>query len=437
MSWEISLAVLIGGLLLLMSMGMPVAFAFFTVNILGAIYFLGGEAGIMQSLRSAHDAVAQFSLSPIPMFVLMGELMFHTGLASRAIGALDRLIAKVPGRLSLLAITGGTMFSALSGSTIANTALLGSNLLPEMYKRGYKPVISIGPIAAVGGIAMLIPPSALGVLLGSLAKVPINDVLIGGIIPGLLLAAVFFAYVVIRCMISPDIAPAYEMEKMSWRDRVRPLMVDVLPMFGIFIVVVGSMLGGVATPTEAAGLGVVAVLIAGLCYRKLSVQAIRKSLKGTLDLSAMLLFIIAGSLTFSQILAFSGGARGIATLVNAMQLTPFTILLGMVIVVIILGCFMDQISIMMITLPLFLPIIASAGIDPLWFAILMLVGLELGLITPPFGMALFVMQGVAPPGTTLRQIYASVTPFILLELVVIGLMMLFPAISTWLPRVTG
>ncbi len=174
MEWYYILAALIGGLVFFMLMGLPVVFAFFTVNLIGAYFVMGGDKGVLQLVRNAVDSIQSFALLPIPLFIFMGEIMFHTGIAARAIDAVDKLIAKVPGRLSLVAIVGGTIFSSLSGSTIANTAMLGSTLLPEMYKRGYTPSISIGPIVATGGIAMLIPPSALAVLLGSIAQIPMT-----------------------------------------------------------------------------------------------------------------------------------------------------------------------------------------------------------------------------------------------------------------------
>ena len=193
MEWYTILGLLIGTLVIFMLLGVPVVFAFFATNLIGAFFFMGGDKGDMQLMRNAIDAVQSFALLPIPLFIFMGEIMFHTGVAAKAIDAVDKIIARVPGRLSLVAIVGGTIFSSLSGSTIANTAMLGSTLLPEMYKRGYHPSISIGPIVAVGGIAMLIPPSALAVLLGSIAQIAIDELLLASIIPAILLAFMFFA----------------------------------------------------------------------------------------------------------------------------------------------------------------------------------------------------------------------------------------------------
>lgn len=433
MEWYWALSLMVGGLLLLMATGLPVAFAFFGVNIVGALFFMRGDPGLLQFVRSMVDGVQSFSLLPIPLFILMGEVMFHTGIAGRAIEAMDRLISRIPGRLSILAICGGTVFSSLSGSTIANTAMLGSTLLPEMLKRGYKPAIAIGPIVAVGGIAMLIPPSALAVLFGSVARIPIAELLIASIIPALILAALYFVYVITRCTLDPTLAPAYEVQKLSGRERWWPFFRDVVPLLGIFIVVVGSIISGIATPTESAALGVLATLIAAVAYRALSVEALKKALKETLTFSTLTLFVVAGSLTFSQILAFSGATRGLSALILSADLAPYMILLGMLGLTLLLGCFIDQVSMILLTVPLYLPLVSALGFDPIWFGVLMLLVLEISLATPPFGLLLFVMLGAAPPGTTLGQIITSVAPFLLMSIMVLGLILIFPSIALWLP----
>lgn len=433
MEWYWALSMMVGGLLVLMATGLPVAFAFFGVNILGAIVFMRGDPGLFQFVRSMVDGVQSFSLLPIPLFILMGEVMFHTGIAGRAIEAMDRLIARVPGRLSILAILGGTVFSSLSGSTIANTAMLGSTLLPEMLKRGYKPAIAIGPIVAVGGIAMLIPPSALAVLFGSVARIPIAELLIASIIPALILAALYFLYVITRCILDPTLAPSYPVEKLSGRDRWWPFIRDVVPLLGIFFVVVGSIISGIATPTESAALGVLATLIAAAAYRALTIEGLRKALKETLTFSTLTLFVVAGSLTFSQILAFSGATRGLSSLILSADLAPYTILIGMLILTLILGCFIDQVSMILLTVPLYLPLVTSLGFDPVWFGVLMLLALEISLATPPFGLLLFVMLGAAPRGTTLGQIVTSVAPFLLMSVMVLVLLLVFPSVALWLP----
>jgi tripartite ATP-independent transporter DctM subunit len=433
MAWYETLGLLIGLLLVFMALGLPVVFAFFAVNLVGAFVFMGGDKGMLQLMRNAADAVQSFALLPIPLFILMGEVMFHTGVAARAIDAVDRLIARVPGRLSLVAITGGTIFSSLSGSTIANTAMLCSTLLPEMTRRGYHPSISVGPIVAVGGLAMLIPPSALAVLLGSVARIPIGELLVASIIPALILAALFFAYVILRCRLDPSLAPPYDVAAYSWRERLLPFFKYVLPLMGIFVVVVGSIIGGFATPTESAALGAAAALAAAAAYRRLDWANFVISVRETLRLTVMTLFIICGSITFSQILAFTQASTGLSELVTGAGLSPFWVLLGMLGILLVLGCFMDQVSMMMITAPLFMPVAEALGLEIVWFGVLMLMVLEISLATPPFGLLLFVARGAAPQ-IPMGAIMRSVAPFIAIALGVVGLLIAFPELTLLLPR---
>jgi tripartite ATP-independent transporter DctM subunit len=433
MDWYQVLGLLIGMLLGFMALGMPVVFAFLASNLIGAWIFMGGDIGVMQLVRNAAESVQSFALLPIPLFIFMGEIMFHTGVAGRAIDAIDRLIARVPGRLSLVAVVGGTIFASLSGSTIANTAMLSSTLLPEMYKRGYRSTIAVGPIVAVGGLAMLIPPSALAVLLGSVARIPIGELLVASIIPALILAALFFAYIIIRCSLQPEIAPPYDVAQLSWRERLAPFLKYVLPLMSIFVVVVGSIVGGIATPTESAALGAAAALIAAAGYRRLGWKSFVISVRETLRFTVMTLFIIAGSITFSQILAFTQASDGLSGLVTNAGWPPLAVLLGMLGILLFLGCFMDQVSMMMITAPLFMPLAEKFGFDVVWFGVLMLMLLEIGLATPPFGLLLFVAKGAAPD-TSMREIIISVAPFIAIAFVVVALLIAFPELTLLLPR---
>jgi tripartite ATP-independent transporter DctM subunit len=433
MDWASALALMLGTLVVLMMLGLPVAIAFLGVNILGAWLFLGGDIGLDQMARNTMAAVSKFQLVPIPLFLLMGEIMYHTGMAHRAIDAVDRLIARVPGRLSLVAVVSGTIFSALSGSTIANTAMLGSTLLPEMRRRGYDPIIAMGPILGTGGIAMLIPPSALAVILASLGSISVADLLIAGIVPALVMAALFFGYVIARCAMNPSLAPAYESSRLNRGERFRPFLLYVVPLLSIFVVVVGSILGGYASPTESAALGSLASVIAAIGYRCLTWRSLRIAIQETAKVSVMILFIICASITYSQILAFSGATDGLLAIVRDAGLAPVVLVIGMLAILVFLGCFMDQVSMMMITLPFFMPLVALAGVDPVWFGLLMLIALEVGFTTPPFGLLLFVMKGVAPD-VTMRQICWAAAPFIALEILTIALVMAFPGLALWLPH---
>jgi len=231
MSWQSAAWLLLGGSTVLMFLGLPVAFAFLAINLLGAAIFLGGDAGMMQLARNSVQSVTSFALTPIPLFILMGEVLFHTGLAVKVIDGVERLVRDVPGRLAVIAVVAGTVFSAISGSTIATTAMLGSLMLPVMLSRGYHPTIATGPIMAIGAVDMLIPPSALTVLLGSLSGISISKLLVGGIVPGLILSAIFITYIVLRVRFEPELAPktAFE-EHHGWR-RFQPFLQYVVRWF--------------------------------------------------------------------------------------------------------------------------------------------------------------------------------------------------------------
>lgn len=432
MTWIVSLSLMLGGLVVLMVAAMPVAVAFFGINMVGAYLFLGGEAGLIQLPRNAITAIGSFSLIPIPLFILMGEILFHTGMAKRAVDAIDKLISRLPGRLGVVTIMGGTVFASLSGSTIANTAMLGSTLLPEMRSRGYDPTFAMGPIMGVGGIAMLIPPSSLAVVLGSLAGISIAKLLIAGLIPGLVMAALYFGYVIVRSILQPSVAPRYDVETLSMRERLGDFLVRVLPLFGIFFCVVGSILLGWATPTESAALGSIAAIVAALCYRLLSVRTLMKALLETAKLTAMIMFIIAASITFSQVLAISGAADGLLRFIGTLELSRLEMLLILILILLFLGCFMEQVSIMLITVPFYVPIANSYGVDLVWLGIMMLIAIELGLMSPPFGLLIYVMKGVAPD-ISIMSIYRAAVPYILMGILVIGLIMAFPSIAMWLP----
>jgi tripartite ATP-independent transporter DctM subunit len=436
-SWQMASLLLLGGSTVLLFLGMPVAFSFIAINLVGAVLFLGGDAGVHQLIRNSSAAVINFSLTPIPLFILMGEVLFHTGLAVKVIDGVERLIRQVPGRLAVVAVVAGTVFSAISGSTIATTAMLGSLMLPIMLKRGYHPTMATGPIMAIGAVDMLIPPSALTVLLGSLSGISISKLLIGGVVPGLILSVAFVLYIVVRVRTNPALAPATPIEALSGWARFDPLFRYVLPLVSIFVVVIGAMSGGIATPTESAALGALATMALAAAYGALSFSAMSKALRGTVGISGMILFIILGATTFSQILSFSGATEGIVSAIFGQQLSPFAILAGMMALLIFLGIFVDQVSMMLITLPVFMPIVQRLDIDLIWFGVLYLICMQLGLLLPPHGLLLMTMRGVAPPQVTMADIFRAVVPYIVLSLVLLVAIILFPAVATWLPALLG
>ena len=434
MLWWETLLVLFGILSVLLLAGLPAGFAFLGINLVGAVILMGGESGLMQVVRNGVASITNFSLTPIPFFVLMGEVLFHTGVAMRAIDAFDNLIYKMPGRLSVIAVVAGTVFSAISGSTVATTALLGSLLLPEMLRRGYKPSMAMGPIMAIGGVDMLVPPSALTVLLGSLAGISISGLLVAGVVPGMLLSVVFVAYIVIRCKLDPSLAPTFDHVPVHGWARWRPLVVYVTPLVLIFVVVIAAMTAGWATPTESAAIGALATILVAFAYGSLSGDNLLKALMGTAAISGIILFIIIGATTFSQILAFSGATNGLVALVQGGDLSQWSVLIGMLLILLVLGCFIDQVSMMLITLPFFMPLVQHFHWDPLWFGVMFLICMQLGLLTPPFGMLLFTMRSVAPKSISTQQIFSAVTPYVVFGLMMLIAVILMPGLATWLPK---
>ena len=434
MEWWAILIFLIGGLLFFLAMGLPIAFSFLLINFIGAYIFMGGLDGVSLAVQQIFSSLVSFSLAPIPLFVFMGELMLHSGMAKRTLDVFDKLIGRLPGRLSLIVITGGALFSTLSGSTIANTAMLGQIMVPEMRQRGYKNPMILGPIVGVGGLAMLIPPSALAVVYASLAQISVGKVLIAGAIPGVILAMLYALYVFGRSRLNPALAPAYEVAHHSFAEKLTDFTKYVLPLGFIFFLVLGFIFLGIATPTEAASTGAIGSIILACCYRKFNLTILQKSLKGTLHVSVMAFMIIAASKTYSSILAYTGSTMGLVNLVESMEASRLVVLIGMMVVLMILGTFMEQVSMMMITIPMYMPIIEGLGYDPIWFAILMLLNLEMAMSTPPFGILLFVMKGSAPPGTKLGEICLAAAPFLVCDLIVLIILIAFPAIVLFLPN---
>jgi len=437
MSWQFAAWLMLGGSTVLLLAGLPVAFTFIAVNIAGAVIWLGGDVGVQQLARNSVISIASFSLTPIPLFILMGEVLFHTGIAVKVIDGVERLIAQVPGRLAVVAVVAGTIFSAISGSTIATTAMLGSLMVPVMLARGYHPTMATGPVMAIGAVDMLIPPSALTVLLGSFSGISISKLLIGGVMPGLILSVAFVAYIVIRVSITPSIAPRTALTVYHGWARLLPFVQYVVPLVSIFVIVVISMSAGWATPTESAAIGAFATMAMAVIYRALTLKNLFAALRGTVAISTIILFIILGATTFAQILSFSGASNGLVGQLLGLGLPPMAIVAGMMAMLIFLGIFVDQVSMMLITLPIFMPIVQRLALDPVWFGVMFLICMQLGLLLPPHGLLLMTMRGVAPPQVTMMHIFVAVIPYVAMSLLVLALVFFVPAVAVWLPKVLG
>jgi len=432
MEWWMWFTLIIGMFLILLAVGFPVFLSFMAVNVV-IIYILWGGAGMSQFVHSIFSSISTFVLLPIPLFIVLGEILVHSGVFVEAIDTLDLWMGRVGGRLCLICIGAATIFSCISGSSMACTAMLGSLMLPEMLRRGYHKSIAVGSCMS-GSLDMIIPPSALAVVLGSLADISIGKLLISGLIPGILMAGLYAAYIMMRVKLQPSIAPPYTPERLPWPEKIIRLIKYVIPFFVIIVVVLGVILFGLATPTESAAIGTLLSMILVALYKKLNWRVVKKTFEGSLQITVMMFMILTGATAFSQILAYTGASQGLLKCILGYHFPPYAILAVMMMVLLFLGTLMEQVAIMMITLPIFMPIVRAVGWDPVWFGLLYLVNMSVGMKSPPFGLCLFVMQGVVPPSISTMDIYKSVTPFIFLDCVAITIFVLFPRIVTLLPN---
>ncbi len=433
MEWWLILSLMLGGLIVLMLIGIPVAFAFLLMNSVCAYLLWGGADGLDGVIRGLFESITVFSLLPLPLFILMGEVMYNSGMVLKLIDALDKLLGKMPGRLGLLALGGGTLMATLTGASMGSTAMLGSTLVPEMEKRGYKKPMSLGPILGSGGLAIMIPPSALAVLFGAVGEMSIAKLLVAIILPGILMAVLYAAYIIIRCYLQPEIAPPYDVPACTTKEKLVALAKYVLPLGIVIFLVVGVIFLGIATPTEAAATGCLGTFVLAAAYGALSWDMIKKSFRNSFKITVMMLIIIASASVFSQILAFTGATAGLINLTISLPLSPLLIIVAIMFVLIALGMFMGVVPIMMITVPILMPVVTELGFDPLWFAVIFLLNMEMGTTTPPFGLSLFVMKSVAPPDTTMASIYRAALPFLYLDVLAMALIIAFPDLALWLP----
>lgn len=432
MEWPIILLILMSGFLLLIMTGMPVAICFFAINIFGLFVFWGGTTAFSQILPSIFTSVASFIMVPVVLFIFMGEIMFHSGIAPNMIKTLDLLLSRLPGRLSLVTVGGGTLLGTLTGAEMATTAILGRTLLPEMENAGYSKDMSLGAILGSGGLAILIPPSGLAIVMGALGKLSIAKLLMAIIGPGLLMAFILAAYFIVRSLINPGLAPAYGAEKATFKQKIWMTTIYILPISIVIFLVIGVIFLGIATPSEAAATGAFGSFCLTLVYGKVNKEMLKKTFSGTVQVATMVLLIVSSAILFSQILAYAGITQGMVRTLLSLKVDPIYIVIGTQIIILVAGMFMDVLAIMMITVPLFIPALKILGVDPIWWATMSLVNITIGGISPPFGLCLFVLKGVAP-NCSMGDIYWASVPRIIMGMSVVGLVMMFPQIALWLP----
>jgi|TARA_B100001971_G_scaffold10275_1_gene8371 tripartite ATP-independent transporter DctM subunit len=437
MEWYIILLLGIAILFALFLSGAPIFLAFLFAILVG-VYFIIGPAGFPMFANSILDTVSITSLASIPLFILMGELLFRSGTMDVLFDSIDKLVGRVRGRQYVLVVVLSAVFGALSGVAMAVAAMLGRAIMPGMQARGYDRDIAAGLIVGGASLAPIIPPSLLAIIVGSIADVSISKLLVAGVIPGLLMGGIFLAYVFARIAFNPGLAPksvAAERGDVTASEQIVAL-VRTLPFVIVIFAVMGLIMMGIATPSESAATGVAGALLTAAIYRNLSFKMIWSSLMAAATVSAMILAIMAMSKMFTQLLAFTGATSELVQLVANLDVGPTVMLLIMLAVPFLLCMFIDTIAVILLTIPIYQPVVTGMDFDPVWFWLLFLVNITLGAITPPFGYTLFAFKAVVPD-MTISDVYRATLPFVLLFLTGIGLIIAFPGIATWLPNLVG
>jgi len=435
MEWSLVLALFLGWLIIVMFAGIPVAFSFMVVSCV-AIYIMLGEAGLMQWILGMQAKLSNFTYTPIPFFVIMGEVFFRSGIITRTMDALTNIVRRVPGRLSVITLLGGGIFASLSGSSLANTAMFGSLMMPEMMRRGYSKEMTTGSIIASGALAMIIPPSNQIVMMAGIASISVSGILIGAILPGIVMLVVYIIYIIVSCIRNPSLAPTIDEDlevDIPLSEKIVTIFKDIVPLLLIFIIVIGVILTGIGTATEAAAFGALGSYILAIIYRRFNFKLLVQTIIGSLKTTTMLMLIIGASSGFSQVLSLTGASREAVKFITGTITSPTLIIFAMLAITFVLGLFIEQAAIMMVCLPLFMPLVHAFEIDTIWFAVLFLILLQIGQFTPPVGMSLFVMKGVSPPEVTMNHIIRGAIPFVLLDILVVILIILIPSLATALP----
>lgn len=433
MSIELITVLLFGALILFLALGLPLAFVLGGVGVVGS-YLLWGDRGLYLITTQAYASMGKFTLLAIPLFIFMAMILERAGVADDLYTLMHRWMGPLPGGLAIGTVIICTIFAAMSGISGAATVSMGIIALPAMLSRGYDKTIAMGCISGGGALGILIPPSVPMILYATLTGVSIGGLFAGGIMPGLLLAAIFILYIGVRCHFQPNLGPPLPVEdRVSWREKFISLRAVLLPIM-IIIMVLGSIYAGVCTATEASALGCVGAIISAVVYRKLNWTLIKESCFRTAALTALIIWILIGAYGFTAVYTGTGAHVLMEHIMMSIPGGRWAILITMQIIFFILGCILDPVGIIMICTPVFVPVITALGFDPLWFGVLFIMNMEMGYLTPPFGFNLFYMKAIVPPGITMSDIYRSIVPFVILQGIGLIIVVIFPEIVLWLPK---
>lgn len=425
----VAIVVLLG----LFALGLPIVVAFLLANIVG-VFLLMGPAGFGMFANSLFDTATTVELATIPLFLLVGELLFRGKAIDVLFESIDTLVNKMRGRQYVLTMLLSVIFAALSGAAMGVAAMLGRSVLPGMQQRGYDARLSAGAILAGASLAPIIPPSVLAIIIGTLAGVSISGLLIAGIIPGLILATLFFLYIFGRVALNPSLAPVEADDggkAATGREKLWALA-RMAPFSLIILFIMGFILLGITTPSESAATGVVGALLAAALYRRLSWRMLWDSLRSSMAVASMILVIMASSKMFGQFLAFTGGTTALTEMVSQLNWHPAAMFFMLMLFPFIACMFIDQIALMLIVIPIYKPLLATLGFDPIWFWLIFLINITIGGMTPPFGYTLFALKGAAPQ-LKLGEVFSAAWPFVWLFILGIVIFWMFPALVTYLP----
>lgn len=427
---------MLGSILLLLALGLPVAFSIGGVALLFTIIFWDPVA-LYSAASYTFGTMDSFVLMAAPLFIFMGCILQTSGVADDLYTMMHRWMGPVRGGLAMGTVGICTAFAAMAGVSAAGTVAMGTVALPEMLKRNYERRIAIGSILGGGALGILIPPSMPMILYGSITGVSVGKLFMGGIIPGLILASLFIVYIAVRCLIQKDLGPPLAPEERAgWKLKITSLRAVVLPAL-IIVGVLGSIYTGVATPTEAAAVGVFGAIVSATVYRKFSWEVLKQAANTTIKLSAMIFWIVIAAGWLRAVYAAVGGAEFVEQAMLSLPMGKYGILIGIQLIVLVMGMFLESVGITMLAIPIFLPVILTLGFDPLWFGIAFVVNLEMSYLTPPVGFNLFFMRAVCPAWVTMGDIYRAAFPIVLLQLLGLALVIVFPQTALFLPSLMG
>ncbi len=416
---------------ILLFLGMPIAFALMLVGFAGISYLASIEAALPIAARTVYEVSAYYPYTVIPLFIVMGGFAGSSGMTKDLYSTFDKWFRKLPGGLGIATIGACAGFAAVSGSSVATAATMGTVALPEMKRFNYHPRLATGTVAAGGTLGFLIPPSIGFIVYGMLTEQSIGKLLVAGMIPGLILAVAYMAIVVVWVKLNPSVAPVSP-EAVSWREKFSALL-GVWEPLAIFLVVMGGIYGGLFTPTEAGAMGATVLFLVAIIKRKLNRQNLVGALLEAVRISVMVLFLVAGANVFSYFLALSTIPMKVASWAAALEVSPYLIHTIIVIIYLFLGCFLDAISMMVLTLPVIYPVILALGFNPIWFGVIAVLMMEAGLITPPMGLNIFTVAGVAKD-VPIETIFRGVAPFLLSIFAIVILITIFPQLALFLPN---